>query len=129
MKVLRGILIAILGVALAAVPTLAASADTISVARVITIHARILPARYIILNDAGVITEIDSNTSEDVQPKVYVHDTHQAANQRRLTAELQREYDQIMAGIAQPGPGVLYKRTAVSMFTKNSLVATLMRAP
>lgn len=49
-----------------------ASADTISVSQVIHIQGIVPPMRNIIVDSSGNITEITSNTPENVRPRVYL---------------------------------------------------------
>lgn len=77
-----------------AVPA-SAAADTISVTQVITITATVAPARSIVVDDAGRILSIVSNTNEAVIPTVYVNKVH--GEERPLTPDLQSKYDSIIA--------------------------------
>lgn len=87
----------IIGGLLALSPS-AAFADTISVSQTVVITATVAPARSIVVNDAGQMIKIYSNTNERVAPKVYVGKA--PGPEVVLTPQLKSQYDHIMA---QPG--------------------------
>ena len=117
----------------------AASADTISVTQVITITATVLPARSIVVNDAGRIMTIYSNTDEPVTPKVFLNKTH--ARELPLTPELKTQYDQIIAdqknmvGVkipvaeAQPTKESTKQRLSFASFINKLQATTGLRPP
>ena len=76
----------------------------------ITVTAIVPSHRDIILDKQGKITEIDSNTKEDVSPDVYSL-KYAPENQRPLSADMLAQYRKyVPAGTAKYG--VLYKRPA-----------------
>jgi hypothetical protein len=84
------------------------------------VNAVILPHRYIVVDAKGNILEIDSNTSQDVLPEVFLG-TIAVGHKQSLDDTLYKQYQQILA--ARPGPhgvGVLYKQPAnrVSIVSK-----------
>lgn len=66
-----------------------ASAETLSDSHQVQVRAIVPPNQFIIINDAGQITEIDSNSSLMVTPKVYKN--HISENMQ--TALTDRIYD------------------------------------
>ncbi len=69
-------------------------ADSASVTQIITITARVAPARSIVVNDQGVMTKIYSNTPEAVTPKVYLNSVPGKA--MPLTPQLMQQYQTII---------------------------------
>ena len=68
----------------------AASADAVSISQQIHLTGIVPPMRFIILNKQGEITEITSNTPEDVTPKVMLGSLQGA--QLPLTTTLLKDY-------------------------------------
>ena len=71
------------------------SAQTLSVTQEITITARVLPARSIVVNDSGQMIRIYSNTDEHVTPKVYINKA--PGEQTALTPALKQQYQAVLA--------------------------------
>ena len=82
------------------------TATPISYAESITVNAVVLPNIYIITSPKMVISEIISNTSLDVTPKVYVNSTN--GQQVPLTASLYNRYLELTANKNLIKPGVVY---------------------
>lgn len=99
-----GVLLAFLGVLF--LWTAPVSAQT-SASGKITVRGVIAPARYVILDDNGEIKQILSNTTESVQPTVYLNSLSQE-NQKPLNSEVLSEYNQLLPKNA--GIGELYKK-------------------
>ena len=72
-----------------------ASAQTLSVTQEITITARVLPARSIVVNDKGQMIRIYSNTDENVTPMVYINKA--PGEQTALTPKLKKQYQAVLA--------------------------------
>ena len=97
----------------------------------INIQAVVLPARSIILDQQGHISQIVSNTADNVTPNVY-RGSVAAGREAALTAQLLTQYNSLLAQVARPGPGVLYRQseppatlTAVTLARQPSLLAIL----
>jgi hypothetical protein len=88
----------------------AASAETISVSQKVVVHAQVLPAQYIIIDKQNQITEIDSNSYNEVLPQVY-QGSIKPENVRPLTIDLYAQYKNLAPNVR---PGVLYKLSAES---------------
>lgn len=73
---------------------MSALADTLSITQTITVRATVLPARSIVVNDAGQMIKIYSNTNEAITPKVYLN--HAPGAQAAMTPALQQQYDAII---------------------------------
>ncbi|HET7320835.1 MAG TPA: hypothetical protein VFI84_04630 [Candidatus Saccharimonadales bacterium] len=95
-----------------------ASADSISVSQVIHIRGIVPPMRNIIVDGNGNITEITSNTPENVRPKVYLRSF--AGPELPLTSALTRDFNGKTRGVdmhstdlhfALPDPAVAKART------------------
>lgn len=83
-----------------------ASAD-VTYSQKIEVHAVIAPARYIILNQQGQISQILSNTKQPVQPTVY-KEAIKTENLTYLTADIESQYVTLLNGNIN-SIGVLYK--------------------
>lgn len=91
-----------------AAPLPAPAAHTVTVTQELHITAIVPAHRDIILDTAGNISKIISNTPEDVTPDVYLLDTI-PANKRPLTDDLYKQYRKLVSyGTAKYG--VLYQR-------------------
>jgi hypothetical protein len=90
------------------------SADTLSQSAVVTVRATVLPARYVIVDERGVITSIITNTSQDVIPTAYLGSIS-PENARPLTPQLLESYQKIIKNLDITGPGVIYKRPVVAV--------------
>jgi hypothetical protein len=128
-RVLGSVLL--LFVVLGLVITPAASASTMSVTQVITITATVAPTRSIVVNDAGQITKIYSNTNEKVTPKVYLNKA--PGRELPLTPALLAQYDSVISqarflnGIEIPVEPPVAKGSAVQkMLTKTMSSVSLM---
>ena len=77
----------------------------------ITVSGKVLPAQHIILDSTGEISEILSNTDQDVIPKVYVG---RIANetQVQLTDEIYKSFKELVPD-GSSKVGTLYKRDLV----------------
>jgi hypothetical protein len=90
-------------------------AETQSVSVQITVTAVVPSHRDIILDKNGNITEIDSNTKEDVTPDAYIGSA-KPENKVPLTDDLFGQYRQhVPEGTAKYG--VLYKRPIIQTLT------------
>jgi hypothetical protein len=126
-----GVLLALVSV-LTFTVTAPVSAGTISVTQTITVTARVLPKRSIVVNDKGQMTKIYSNTTENVTPKVYLNDVPGEA--RSLTPELLQQYYQVignqkhLAGVAIPvePPRATNTTSVKNIFIKN--ISSLTRS-
>jgi hypothetical protein len=88
-----------------------ASAETVSISQQIIVQAKVLPAQYIIINSSNKITQIDSNTDQDITPKVYLGKVA-AGNERQLTDEIYQEYRKLVPA-GKMRVGTLYKQKKV----------------
>lgn len=73
-----------------------------------TITAVILPVRYVLLDNQGDITEIISNTTADVTPRVY--ETSFQSSELPLTPKLNQQYIKLLQGIQTTHFGTIYSR-------------------
>lgn len=86
---------------------------------------QVLPAQHIVINEKGEITQILSNTSEDVMPKVYLKEIA-SGNERSITPEIQERYRQLVPpGSAKPG--ILYQKSILeqSLVVESNISTTL----
>jgi hypothetical protein len=89
----------------------ASPTDQISVTHELHVTATVPPMRHIILSPTGQITEITSNTLDDIVPTAYVVNDI-PGNERPLTPALMQSYRRFVPeGTAKYG--ILYKQTAV----------------
>ncbi len=105
-------------------------ADTVSDSQEIGVRATVLPARYIILDFTGRISQILSNTAENVTPSVY-RDKIAAGRELPLTAQLLTQYNSLLATVSRPGPGVLYRQaeaTVLATMQQPSFISILRQA-
>ncbi len=72
-----------------------------------TIVAKIAPVRYALVNDSGVIQQIDSNTSEDVPPKVYQGSF--SSQPITLSPEISHQYNEIIQLTDTRQTGTIYR--------------------
>jgi hypothetical protein len=89
-----------------------AAAETLSASGKIYITAIVAPQHYVIIDNSGTITQIDSNTTEDTVPLVYLSKVLKG-NERPLTPEIMERYQQLVP----PGSshvGTLYKAKPLS---------------
>lgn len=84
-----------------------ASAQTITRTQKVVLNAVVLPAQYIIINDQGQITEVDSNSSIQALPQVYLGSI-KPANARPLTPQLYLAYQNLVPKTSLAA-GILYK--------------------
>lgn len=97
-------------VAFAAPQLQAPSAAALSSAQTITVTAVVPAHRDIIIDGNGNITEIVSNTKDDVTPVVFLGEDGSEKNKRPLTDEIYDKYRKLVpAGTAKYG--ILYKQT------------------
>ncbi len=109
MKQIRSILVIAIALVIPVIQGSAAAAASYSVSREIHVTARVLPKRTVIIDHAGHITEIASNTEEDVKPDVYLV-TPSKANKRPLTEAVYKEYlRHVPKGTAKAG--ILYRQS------------------
>ncbi len=87
-----------------------ASAASFTISREIHVTARVLPKRTVIINYAGQITEIASNTEEDVIPDVYLVKPGKDSK-LPLTPELMKQYRTHVPKGTQKY-GILYKQNS-----------------
>lgn len=92
-------------------------AETLTAAQEITVTAIVPPHRDIILDNAGRIVEIDSNTKEDVAPTPY-HLAATPPNQIPLTPELLAAYRQLVP-VGTATYGVLYKQSPLAVVSRS----------
>lgn len=112
-----------------------AHADAVGETQEIQIHATVLPARSIILDPQGRISQILSNTAENVTPSVY-RGSIAAGHEIQLSGQLLTQYSLLLAQVARPGPGVLYKQpellaTPANLATKQqpTFLSILLHVP
>ena len=111
MKQWRIGLIILAAVAVPVIGNATTSAQRFVVSEPIYITARVLPTHTVIVNEQGIITEIISNTTEDVIPKVFVNESLKE-NERPLTPEIYEQYKDLVS----PGEsriGTLYERESL----------------
>ncbi len=101
--------------------TLPVSAQT-SASVNIEVRGVIAPARSIVVDEQGSITQILSNTNENVSPVVYRLKID-SANQLPLTSDLARQYNQVLSRAGSKLIGVLYQRPANSAPLNLSTIA------
>ncbi len=110
MKHMSRISILVIALLVATLPGGTASAATLSVSREIHVTARVLPKRTVIINYAGQITEIASNTEDDVTPDVYLIKPS-PDSKRSLTPEIMKQYrTHVPKGTNKYG--ILYKQNS-----------------
>lgn len=87
-------------------------ARTVSVSQRVTVTAVVAPASYIVIDDNEKIQRIDSNTSQDVTPKVYIGSVA-AGNERELTPAIYAAYlREVPKGANRVG--TLYQRNVIN---------------
>jgi len=92
-----------------------------AIALEIKVTAIVPPMRHIVIDATGAITQVTSNTLEDIEPKVYESDV-KSDNERLLTDEIYQQYRSAVP-IGTAARGVLYERgipiAAVNSFRQN----------
>ena len=86
-----------------------ADASTITVEQELTVTAKILPKRMVLVDPAGHIQSVVSNTSEDVMPEIYrgsISPDNRIDSDDRIMADYRR-----LAKPETAKAGVLYERT------------------
>lgn len=91
--VLRGIIAICMGVLVWAPPV--SAAETV-------ITARVMPVRHIVVDEAGVVQRIISNTSENVTPIVHLGSAE--GREILLTDDVKQRYETVIAGLDMSGP-------------------------
>jgi len=102
----------------------------------VVISAVIAPVRYILVNDQGIITEILSNSQENVMPTVYKNKL--GSEPITLSRAIYSQYISLMTNISSNHNGVIYRRndhaskkpTAIAeLVGLSSYQSVLFRAP
>ncbi len=98
------------------------SAGTITASGKITVTAIVAPEHYVIVDKSGAITEIISNTNQDVTPVVFAGSVKNG-NEYPLTPEVFDQYKKLV----RPGQshiGILYKQPVASNATTSHLYSS-----
>lgn len=99
-------------VVLLLLPVASAAADT-SASLQFVVHATVAPARYIIVNSKGQITELIANSKLQVQPTVYLGSI-KAGNQQLLTPDISSQYQEILRQVPTDAIGIIYNAPAAT---------------
>lgn len=78
----------------------------------LSVTATILPMRHIVIDTAGRIVRITSNTRDDVQPQVYIGDDT-PGNEQPINTSIMQSYRRLVPAGSQK-IGVLYQRGVVT---------------
>jgi hypothetical protein len=96
----------------------AAAADMSSTAQ-ITVTATVLPARFIIIDNHNHVTEVLSNSRQEVQPTVYLHNIARG-NQQPLSSAIYNQYLSLVPAAKRAQSGVLYKLASITKQPKGA---------
>lgn len=80
--------------------------SAISKSAEITVTGVVQPARYIIINKSGQLTEIISNTKKQIKPVVFL-DNIKIGNEKELTNNLLTDYNRVLAENVEFQMGIL----------------------